>query len=49
MIHSVLRAPINLFFDVTPTGTIMNRFSKDLQVLDTEIAFSFGALLIMAY
>jgi ABC-type multidrug transport system fused ATPase/permease subunit len=30
MIEAVLRAPINLFFDVTPTGTILNRFSKDL-------------------
>jgi ATP-binding cassette subfamily C (CFTR/MRP) protein 1 len=30
MVSKVLRAPINLFFDLTPTGTIMNRFSKDL-------------------
>jgi hypothetical protein len=30
MIKSVLLAPINLFFDVTPTGLIINRFSKDL-------------------
>lgn len=30
MIKSVLGAPINLFFDVTPTGLIINRFSKDL-------------------
>ena len=25
----VLQAPINLFFDKTPTGRILNRFSKD--------------------
>ena len=30
MITQVMNAPINTFFDVTPVGTIMNRFSKDL-------------------
>ena len=30
MIKTVIGAPINLFYDVTPTGTVMNRFSKDL-------------------
>lgn len=30
MIGKVMNAPINTFFDVTPVGTIMNRFSKDL-------------------
>ena len=30
MIDKLLKAPINLFFDMTPVGTIMNRFSKDL-------------------
>jgi len=30
MITKVLGAPINLFFDVTPTGLIINRFSKDI-------------------
>lgn len=30
----MLRAPINLYYDVTPTGTILNRFSKDLNSLD---------------
>ena len=49
MIDSVLRAPVNLFFDVTPSGTILNRFSKDLAVLDNEVAFSFGALNVMLY
>lgn len=29
-----MNSPINLFFDVTPTGTILNRFSKDLQIMD---------------
>lgn len=34
MVRSVLRAPVNLFFDVTPTGTILNRFSRDLDTVD---------------
>lgn len=34
LIAYVFRAPINLFFDVTPMGKILNRFSKDLAVLD---------------
>jgi len=49
MIGKVLRSPVNLFFDVTPTGTIMNRFSKDLQVLDNNIAFSIGNGLVQFY
>ena len=44
-----MNAPINLFFDVTPTGTIMNRFSKDLQVMDNNIAFIFGGINVMVY
>lgn len=35
MIQRVLKAPINLFYDITPVGIVMNRFSKDLQVLDS--------------
>ena len=31
MLNHVLNAPINLFYDVTPTGLIVNRFSKDLE------------------
>jgi len=34
LIAYVFRAPINLFFDITPIGKILNRFSKDLAVLD---------------
>ena len=39
MIYRVMRAPINLFFDVTPIGRILNRFSKDLSVLDSEMCW----------
>eukprot|EP01038_Epipyxis_sp_PR26KG_P010939 gene10939-14688_t len=35
MLQSVLSAPINLFFDITPLGRIINRFSKDLDNVDS--------------
>ena len=49
MIHKVMRAPINLFFDVTPTGTIMNRFSKDLNLLDGGTSITFGGINVLGY
>ena len=41
MITTVLMAPINLFYDVTPIGLVLNRFSTDLDVLDNQIPLSF--------
>jgi len=46
MIERVMAAPINLFFDVTPIGKILNRFSRDLQMLDESINYSLGSFLI---
>ena len=40
MVNSVLRAPINLYFDKTPTGKLLNRFSKDINKIDAEFPFS---------
>jgi ATP-binding cassette, subfamily C (CFTR/MRP), member 1 len=34
LVQKVFAAPINTYFDVTPLGRILNRFSKDLDVID---------------
>lgn len=39
MFDSVLKAPINLYFDTTPIGRILNRFSKDLSVIESQLVF----------
>ena len=39
MLQQVLRAPIT-FFDVTPIGRILNRFSADLDWLDLNLPFT---------
>ena len=40
MIKRVLNAPVNLYFDTTPLGRILNRFSKDLSVAETVMPWS---------
>jgi len=36
MLTNVMRTPVG-FFDVTPAGRLLNRFSKDVDVLDTVL------------
>jgi len=38
MLEKVCKAPINLYFDKTPSGKILNRFSKDINKIDDSIA-----------
>lgn len=37
LLRSVLKAPTASFFDVTPTGRIISRFSKDINTMDEQL------------
>lgn len=41
MFYAVMRSPM-LFFETTPIGTILNRFSRDVYVIDEILARVFG-------
>jgi len=47
MAERVVHAPINTYFDVTPVGRILNRFSKDLTVADSQIGWDFSFMFQM--
>mmetsp|Transcript_109751 Transcript_109751/g.151884 ORF Transcript_109751/g.151884 Transcript_109751/m.151884 type:complete len:219 (+) Transcript_109751:412-1068(+) len=49
LITLVLQAPINLFFDVTPVGKILNLLTKDLYILDYNLSFSVGTFMSTVY
>ncbi|XP_013884203.1 ATP-binding cassette sub-family C member 5 [Austrofundulus limnaeus] len=38
LFHKIIRCPMK-FFDTTPTGRILNRFSKDMDEVDTRLPF----------
>ncbi len=44
MLQSTLNAPIS-FFDVTPAGRILNRFSSDMSLVDTELPSTYIQLI----
>ena len=44
MLYSVLHAPMS-FFDTNPKGRIVNRFAKDIDLVDQQIPQTFGGLL----
>jgi len=49
MFDRIIRAPVNLFFDRVPIGRLLNRFSKDLTVIDTYLVQSFNAVLLYVF
>lgn len=40
MVESVLNAPLNHFFDRVPSGRILNRFSNDIENIDSGLTWS---------
>ena len=44
MVRGVLRAPMS-FFDTNPKGRIVNRFAKDIDMVDSSIPLTFAALM----
>lgn len=48
MIKSILFAPVNTFFDRMPIGRILNRLSKDISLIDTDVPILIGNVLVGA-
>lgn len=49
MIEAVGNAPINKFFDITPIGRLLNKFSSDLNELSAWMAMLYGSELNFFY
>jgi ABC-type multidrug transport system fused ATPase/permease subunit len=44
-IEALVNAPVNKFYDVTPTGRILNRLSKDQNAIDTMLLFALNGFI----
>lgn len=47
MLHTVVRSPVR-FFDQTPTGRILNRFTKDIETVDSTLSGNIRMLVMFA-
>jgi hypothetical protein len=45
MMHSLSKAPVNLYFDKTPVGRILKRFTSDLERLEGELHWNVSWLI----
>ncbi len=48
LLRRIMRAPTS-FFDSTPTGRILNRFSSDIYTIDESLPFTLGMLASMLF
>jgi len=49
VLRKILLAPINIFFDVTPSGRILNRFSGDIDKVDDKLPEQLMTLLTLVF
>lgn len=49
MIEKVLNAPVNLYFDITPSGRFLNRFSKDLAGIELKLNYMWDTAYVNFY
>jgi len=49
IMRSLFFAPLNEFFERVPAGRILNRISKDINVVDGDLPFSFGNFLVPGF
>ena len=49
MLSRVLKAPVNLYFDKTPIGRILNKFSKDLNQVESGFSYEVGGIFAMTF
>uniref|UniRef100_A0A182X349 ABC-type glutathione-S-conjugate transporter n=1 Tax=Anopheles quadriannulatus TaxID=34691 RepID=A0A182X349_ANOQN len=49
LLRRVLHAPLTSFFDITPVGRVLNRFSKDIDTTDSDLPATLRAWILSLY